>query len=278
MKKILLSLVLVALSLAGHAQLYISANVGGGIHNSTTTTSTRISIVKDSSFTQTVTAPKTTSFTGGLKVGYKFLDRYEVGVSGSYSIYNQTGMALDGGQMPLYDDSRAYLYTMTGSQDEKTTSFTIAPYIRVDVIKAGDVSLFIEASGFYTKTLDPEVTAHTILYAGTSAPKSADTLFTPDLNSTSYGARLTPGLSWQLNKYCGVDLYFDFLSFTYCVTNTHQTSYGYTYDFSGTGISKVRTTDTYVTETSDTYIGGALTGSPLLSDCNWVRVGFNFTF
>jgi len=275
MKKIFLSLILVALACVANAQLYLSANVGGGMSSISTSTTTKISIQCDSTYGPTVVeSPKVSSFVGGLKLGYKF-GRVQVGISGSYNIYNQKGLPLDSSLMPTYEDVPSM--KVTGNMDTRQDSYTIAPYVRVDAIKAGDIALFFELSGFYTATLNPKNTAHmTINVLG--AAKSSDTTFRQISNATSWGVRITPGMSWQLSKHCGIDLYLDFLNLAYTVTTSHNETYTFEPVYDGPLFKGYKKTNTYNETEKSTYIGGALTGTPLLSDRNWVRVGFNFTF
>jgi hypothetical protein len=99
-------------------------------------------------------------------------------------------------------------------------------------------------------------------------------------SSTSYGVRITPGLSWQLTKHCGIDLYLDFLSLAYSHAKTLNTKLDYNFRVSGSGSVTYDYTATTTTSTT-TQWGGGLTGTPLLTEQgvnNWVRVGFNFTF
>lgn len=286
MKRILLTLALAVLTLSANAQFFISANVGGNKFSGTTLTHTQISVVADIEYSDTSFLESTTSFTGGLKAGYKF-GKAQVGVAGSYSMYNSIHQPLDPTLVPIIGNIMPN-WVSSGEMSSHGSSFTVAPYFRYDVLTAGDVSLFIELSLFYTQMQNPTIdTAKVDNHMEVNGVPVVTSYFTWDTvgalvprNSTTYGARVTPGLTWQLSKHCGIDLYLDFLSLAYSQTKSIDTRLDYNFRVSGTGTVTYDYTLTTV-NTSSTDFGGALTGTPLLTKQgvnNWVRVGFNFTF
>lgn len=278
MKKIVLTLVLAAFAFAANAQLVISANIGGSITSGNIHTNTHVTVVTDSTASTDIPMEKTTAYTAGLKVGYKF-GKFQAGVSGSYSASTIENQELDPTIVPIIGNSVS-TFTSTGQMSTKNASFTVAPYFRYDFLQAGDVSLFVELSGFYTKVMNPIISAeiHNVGPMGVTI----DTTFTNiprPLTSTSYGVNLVPGLSWQLSKNCGIDLYMDFLALAYSFTTTTRTDLEYSFKYSTQGLTYETDMTTYTT--NQTEMGAAITGTPLLTPLgvnNWVRVGFNFTF
>lgn len=278
MKKILLSLAFAAFAFAANAQLVVSANIGGTMTSGNIQVKSHVTEPVDSTAGPNITPlDKETSFTGGLKIGYKF-GRCQVGISGAYNMYTTTTVNLDPNLVPVMPTAAGMV--TTGTVITKGNSYTIAPYFRYDIIQTGDVSIFAELSGCYTKMNDPVVNA-TLHYSSTvpTRPIEMDTVITSPhpLNSTTIAVRVTPGLSWQLSKHCGIDLYLDFLSLAYAKTNTQRIDPKYSFDYA---TLKVTTEQTEVT-TEESRFGGALTGTPLLTELgenNWVRVGFNFIF
>ena len=105
-----------------------------------------------------------------------------------------------------------------------------------------------------------------------------DTTYTVDYNSTSFGAKIVPGMTWQLSEHCHVELYLDILAFTFdrSITNSITVSDEYT-QFEGQERILSRSTKT-TTESTTTDMGFGITGTPLLNNSNWVRVGFCYTF
>lgn len=278
MKKILLSLALAVFAFAANAQLVVSANIGGTMTSGNLQVKSHVTEPVDS-LAGPVTTPldKETGFTGGLKIGYKF-GRCQAGISGSYNMYSTTTVNLDPNLVPVMPAAAGMM--TTGTVVTKGSSYTIAPYFRYDIIQTGDVSIFAELSGCYTKMNDPIVNA-TLHYASIipTRPIEMDTVISSPhpLNSTTIAVRVTPGLSWQLSKHCGIDLYLDFLSLAYAKTNTQRIDPTYTFDYATLKVTMEQTE--IVTEES--RFGGAVTGTPLLTELgenNWVRVGFNFTF
>ena len=138
---------------------------------------------------------------------------------------------------------------------------------------------------FYTATLAPVIDeAHVYNYLITNPALniSLDTFAVPmPRTATTLGARILPGLTWQLNKNCGFELYLDFLSLAYTQTKSSRVDLKYSFDVSGMGeLQGVHYTAT-TTTTKTTDIKGGVTGTPLLTEQginNWVRAGFYLTF
>lgn len=279
MKKLVLTLVLAAFAFAANAQLVISANIGGSMSSGNTHTNTHVTVVTDSTASTDTPMEDVTSYTAGLKIGYKFAQKFQVGISGSYSYSLVENQLLDPSIVPMIGNSIA-TFTTIGTMSTKTSSFTVAPYFRYDFLQAGDVSLFVELNGYYAMVMNPVLNAevHNVGPMGVTI----DTTFTDitrPLSSTSFGVNVVPGLSWQLSKHCGIDIYMDFLALAYNVTKTTRTDINYTFSFSNMVLSYETDMTTYTTE--NTQMGAVITGTPLLTELganNWVRVGFNFSF
>jgi hypothetical protein len=167
-------------------------------------------------------------------------------------------------------------------------SFTVSPYFRYDILTAGDVALFVELHLFYSQMMNPTIDSVSVNnHMEMNGAPVITSYFTWDTasavvprNSTSYGVRVTPGLSWQLTNHCGIDLYLDFLSLAYTKINRTDTRLDYNFKVSGAGTVTYDYTATTI-NSSSTEWGGGLMGTPLLTEQgvnNWVRVGFNFTF
>lgn len=279
MKKIALTLVLATFAFAANAQLVISANIGGSMTSGNVHSSTHVTVVTDSTSTSDTPLEDVTAHTAGVKIGYKFAQKFQVGISGSYSASTTKNQPLDPTIVPMIGNSIP-TFTTTGTMSTKASSFTVAPYFRYDFLQAGDVSLFVELSGFYTKSLNPILNAE--IHNVGPMDVTIDTTFSNvprPLTSTSFGVSVVPGLSWQLSPHCGIDLYLDFLALAYTATTTVRTDIAYTFTYSNMVLSYETDKTTYTTE--QTEIGAAITGTPLLTSQgvnNWVRVGFNFTF
>jgi len=286
MKRILLTLALAVLALTANAQFFISANIGGNKISGSTYRHTQISVVADIEYDTTIMQESTTTFTGGLKAGYKF-GKAQVGVAGSYSMFNSLHQPLDPTLVPIISN---YIpnWVSFGEMSSHGSSFTVAPYFRYDIITAGDIALFVELDLFYSQMMNPTIDSVSVdNHMEVNGVPVVTSYFTWDTSnamiprsSTSYGVRITPGLSWQLTKHCGIDLYLDFLSLAYSHAKTLNTKLDYNFRVSGSGSVTYDYTATTTTSTT-TQWGGGLTGTPLLTEQgvnNWVRVGFNFTF
>ena len=276
MKRFILTLALAAFAYAANAQLFVSANIGGAMSSGNTNTVTHVTIVTDSTVVTDKPADKLNNFTGGLKVGYKF-GRIQVGVAGSYSMETVTRDGVDPTLIPVISTSG---FVTTGEVTTKSTAITVAPYVRFDIIQAGDVALFAELHGFYTMLQDPSVSGHVDIKKEGIDYRSYDTTFTQVMNGTSLGVQVIPGLSWQLSSHCSLDLYFDILSVAYAKSTMVSEQCQFNARITGANTYKLDETRTTVTSNT-TEISGGLTGTPLLTQLhsrNWVRVGFSFTF
>jgi hypothetical protein len=288
MKKILLSLALVALVGTANAQLVVSANIGGSMTSGTVNTYRHVTIVLDSTSNVDMPQESYTNFTGGLKVGYKF-GKAQAGIAGSYNMYTIENQKLDPSIIPIVGVYEGVNYGIvsvltTGGMETKGSSFTVAPYFRYDIIKAGDVAIFAELDLFYSRSNNPTIHAwESNVNQGVNWSLDLDSTFSRPMVTTSLGVSVVPGLSWQLTNNCGIDLYMDFLSLAYSKTTTVRMDNAYTFRMSAVGTVMQLQTNVVSTITTieDTQLGGGVTGTPLLTELgrnNWVRVGFNFTF
>lgn len=278
MKKIVLTLALAIFAFAASAQIVISANIGGSM----TSGNSYIRTVQEGGleFENYHTTPleATSSFVGGIKFGFQF-GKCQAGIAASYNQATLYNMPLDPTIVPILQNS-PYPFVTTGDMTIKNSAFTISPYFRYDIIKAGDVALFAELNILYTKSLAPVCTAsiHDSMIGGTYVHDTTGT-FPHPIDVTTLGVSVTPGLSWQLSKHCGIDLYLDFLALAYTQTTTIRTDFEYSFIMSGT-TPKVEYKQIEST-LEEKHFGAAITGTPLLTSLganNWVRVGFNFTF
>lgn len=282
MKKIVLTLALAIFAFAANAQLIISANIGGSSTSGSTFTQTKVTGGLEYTASDIVPLEKYNTITAGLKIGYQF-GRCQAGISGAYTQTTGYNLPLDGTIVPILENANipGMFITTTGSMMQKNPAITISPYFRYDIIKAGDVALFAEIDILYSKTLTPTCWAHIYDSSATSMfTHDTSAYFPHPMSTTTIGASIVPGLSWQLSKHCGIDLYLDFLAFAYQQATTIRTDMEYSFHFLG-GSQLITEYTEIVTTTKEQQIGAAITGTPLLTSLganNWVRVGFNFSF
>ncbi|MBO4599911.1 MAG: hypothetical protein J5641_04145 [Bacteroidales bacterium] len=284
MKKIVLIFALVVFAFAANAQLVISANIGGSMTSGTVNTYRHVTIVLDSTSNVDLPMEKHSNFTGGLKIGYKF-GKAQVGIAASYNTYSIENQVLDPTIIPIIGVYNGVNYGIasvltTGGMSTKGSSFTVAPYFRYDVLKAGDVAIFAELDLFYSRSNNPTITAHEDNTNPIGFALTLDSTFSRPMVSTSLGVSVVPGLSWQLSDNFGIDLYLDFLSLAYSKTTTVRMDNDYQFRLIN-GVQLMTNVVTTITTIEESQFGGGLTGTPLLTELgrnNWVRVGFNFTF
>lgn len=315
MKKILLTIALITCAVAGQAQFVVSMHLNGirPTYNQSTDYSTlyhqynveveyppndpshpiyHFNGYNDSVVTsqQQYDADKYIALGGGLKIGYQ-VQRLQFGISGNFNWHYTTAdqdaarylRANPNCDINVLKQQAGLPDTMileqyTGWLKEYYTSFTIAPYVRFEMLQAGDIALFVEANGFFSKVNKPKHHDYLDWYHK-EMHHSIDTTFDVDHSTISYGALVTPGLSWQLSPHCLVDLYFDFLAIGYRYTKETTVDVYDEYDYTATPRVLSRRT-TVTTTVEDTHLGFDLQAAPM-SNRNyhtWVRVGFSYTF
>lgn len=298
MKKILLTFAFIALITTVNAQFVVSAHLGGN-YATGSITPTQTEHVGFSDITgndtvyyidnDTITMPNPLNVSAGLKFGYQ-IGRLQVGISGAYSLshYKQEMSPTQYySYLSEYSDSPFFIVKpnkipdikdWTGWYKYQQTSFTIAPYLRYELIQMGDVAFFLELSGYYTRTFQAKRQDY-VDFEWLEMRHTIDSSYRIPDSSTSLGVKLTPGLSWQLDPHCYIDLYLDVLAFSYDKT-THIHSHTYeTWDVIAEPNVIARREETTTTTTS-TFMGFDFNGLPGHSTANrsWIRVGFNYTF
>lgn len=312
MKKTLLTIALLACAVTGQAQFVVSMYLNGSkpTASSTTDYSTlyrqynyeientpagvtyRFIGYTDSTATdqEQFEGDKYLALGGGAKIGYQ-IQRLQFGISGSFN-WHHTSADQDAARymsnnpycnvfmlkkQASFPDS-AILEDYVGWFKEYYTSWSIAPYVRYELVQAGDLALFVEANGFFSKVNKPH--HHDYLdWTYREMHGTIDTAFDIDHSTTSFGALVTPGLSWQVSPNCLVDLYFDCLALGYRKIKDVTVTVVDEYDETASPRVLSRRTTTTVTNES-TNIGFDLNAAPMANRnyATWVRVGFSYTF
>lgn len=298
MKKILFTLVLIALASTASAQFVVSAQLGGSYAFGSTTPDATFQGYStftgaDTTYmvpTDTLKHDNPLYLTAGFKFGYQ-IGRLQVGLAASFA-WSHLRSSMSPSQFNLNHIMPDHLNPMTpggviydapyvdyeGWYVQRRSQFTIAPYLRYELIQLGDVAFFLELSGYYTRISQPVRHDYADWYRF-EMHTTIDTTYHILDSATSLGAKITPGLNWQLTPHCHVDLYLDVLAFTFDRTTHINTDIIDEYiSTSGTPTLASRTTTTVTTKTTD--IGFGVNGSKWLSPTgrNWVRVGFSYTF
>lgn len=281
MKKILLTIALLAIAVVSQAQFTASLHLGGSVYKGSASiesqTRNNDTIIVDPVINDTMGTP--ISLTGGLKFGYQF-GRFQAGITGSYTWNhfesNMTPEEYAVVNIASFKPDKPH-DKWTGWYKQKYTAYTIAPYFRCDLINFGDVTLFAELDLYYSKVNSPERQDFVDWYQF-EMHCTLDTNYVIERNSVSLGAKIVPGMTWQLSGHCAIELYFDFMAFAYDKTTNNSVVVVDEYTEVG-GYRDLARRTTTTTEEAVTELGFGVTGSPLLNNNrNWVRVGFNYTF
>lgn len=295
MKKILFILALTALAATSNAQFVVSVQLGGSYSlGSVTPTSTFVGInpatLSDTTYivpSDTLTLANPLNLTGGFKFGYQ-TGRLQFGIAASFTWshyrsdmgpneFNQNSIVPDH-RNPILAIPGRPLDNYVGWYTQHQSSFTISPYLRYEVIQAGDIAFFLELDGFYTHTFQP-IRHDYADWECVELHNTIDTTYHIKDSSYSMGAKIIPGMSWQLTPHCYIDLYFDMLSLSY-EHNVHKTTTIFEEYTAASGTPTLaQTTVTNTTVTTNNFgflVAGINSLNPI--NQNWVRIGFSYTF
>ena len=290
MKKVLFIFAFISIAALANAQFVVSAQLGGSYFNGSSSSEfIHQTLSPDTGNDTTIYGRSdTTNFdkpltlTGGIKIGYQ-TRKMQFGIAASFSfshLYAEQSAAEYYAANPnteIVNPAIAVRYKdYEGWYKQYRTSYSIIPYIRYELIQLGDLTFFAELNGYFTKVNN--ATHHDFLdWYYREMHNTIDTTFVIPETSVSLGAKIIPGISWQLSPHCYIDLYLDVLAFTFDYTTLYKRTVIDEYDY--TTLPRVLARRTTIDETTTTTeMGFAVTGSPLLTNRNWVRVGFNYTF
>ncbi|MBQ3983636.1 MAG: hypothetical protein II633_07670 [Bacteroidales bacterium] len=292
MKKIILIITLMTLAATANAQFVVSAQLGGSYSLGSTMPSATFYGHTPSGADSIAPIPMDTlnhqnplGLTLGFKFGYQ-TGRLQFGIAASYSfshLYSDM-MPSEFNQNHILPEYRNPLKPTNPNVDyegwftQHQSSFMVAPYVRFEAIQVGDVAFFLEFNAYYSHVFQPIRHDFADWYCF-DMHHTIDTTYHVQDSSHSLGAKIIPGLSWQLSPNCFIDLYFDVLAISFDMT-VHQNKeiideYIFT---SGTPTLANRT---IVNTTNSTVnLGYMAKGiSPLNpASNNWVRIGINYTF
>ncbi len=286
MKKILLTLALFSLASIASAQFVVSAQLGGSFSQGS---SAFESVYQgpspltgdDTVITQTGGGDfdKPLALSAGVKIGYQ-TGKMQFGLAARFSFNRLYGNQNAEDYIANNPNTEAIDHrpvdTLFGYFTQYRTGFSIAPYVRYELIQLGDIAFFAELNAYYTRANHSH--RHDFLdWTRREMHYTIDTSLSIPESSVSIGAKITPGLSWQISPHCSIDLYLDIIAFSFDHTVLSKRTIIDEYDYTTTPRVLGRRTTIDVTATSNT-LGFAVSGSTLLPERNWVRVGFNYTF
>ena len=286
MKKILLTLALLLSVQLVHAQFVVSAQLGGAFSQGHSTFESRYdgpspltgqdtSIIDTGSYSPN----KPISFSIGAKIGYQ-MGKLQFGIAGMFG-YSRTSGTFTIEEFNLRHPTFDFAYqrlnppydSLTGNFSQYRTHFSITPYLRYELIQMGDLAFFAEVDGYFSKV--NTANRHERLDF-----VEVDRFIACDRE----GCCLFSGRSchcdgqaeaFQTGKRAGYCV--SFFAFSCDYTTLSKTTVIEEYDYTTTPRVLSRVT-TYEMTAHSNEIGFAVNGSPLQSNRNWVRVGFNYTF
>ena len=257
MKKIALLFAAVAFMTAANAQLVVGLQ--GGYHQQKDINS----LNEDYSFTS--------SYVGGLRVGYMITPKLYVGVAGGIlGENNKDYIALDSAALtgmlhPIKEHSYA----------DKRSGWTVSPQVRYEFLKYGNMHFHLLLQGTYSSL---GYTNRTESYYWVSYPNPNEYWeqdpYDDSISCKSWSVSLRPTLTYEFSKHLSAELSLDFLCIGYASETTHYDVTSVTDETTG-----ITTAIEPYTTTRNTFYGGLNT---LMETLRWespmLRLGFNWTF
>ena len=213
MKKILLTIALVAFAFAANAQFVVGGQIGyttdgNNTHNENIAgpTSTITHIPGDQFLNQ-----NSSSLTILPKIGYNLNDKMQVGVAFGLTwnkIVDYSG----------YVAQYAAIEDFEGWQRTTNTEVKFIPYFRYNITQFGGFTLFCEAQLGLTLGMNPKIRDYHSAYSlgGIDVPEADVDLREGRKDTyTNFDLTVVPGLNYKFNEKISADLYIDLLGLGY---------------------------------------------------------------
>ncbi|MBR1799055.1 MAG: hypothetical protein IJ789_05025 [Bacteroidales bacterium] len=255
MKKILMLVVAVVSMLVAQAQVVVGLQGGYYTENKTNTFNADYD--------------KTTSWLGGLQLGYQITPKLYVGVMGSY-ISNTTDFRYEHDSIHIDLRAHSAFVDMWKTVDDHQflstrTGWTVAPIVRYEVVRYGNMHLNILLQGDITSLGYTTVTERYVKPFEHNELEDFDAI-QDSIGYFSWGVSLRPTLTYEFSKHLSAELSLDVLSVGYVSEDIK-------YDNGG-----VRTSEPYKDHISRMYAGLNMMRQALKWENPMLRLGFNYTF
>lgn len=207
---------------------------------------------------------KTSTWLGGLQVGYMVTPKLYVGIMGGYMGLNKDTMTTQidtvfEGMNRSFDNFR-HLYKQNG--------WVVAPQVKYELFKYGNMHFNLLLQGTIRSLGYTNMTESYNSFRNNHEYIEMDPV-DDSISYFSWGVSLRPTLTYEFSKHLNAELSLDFLSVGYVSEKTKYESQSHTID--GTEVPDVRT-KTCLYAGLNTLMETLKWESPML------RLGFNYTF
>lgn len=206
MKKLFLTIAISFMALAANAQIIIGGNIGFGMTNGNTVTTTTIGGTET---TVTVDNPSTSNFYIMPKIGFGINEKMSAGIILGYSTTTATR---------FLNAAPIGATNYEGWRKVTNNSINITPYFRYNAASLNNFTLFCEAA--LPIAISPETAIknyESYDLAGNHVETNVDN---KGAKQTSFGITVTPGLNYALNSHLSMDIYFNAIGLGYITTKT----------------------------------------------------------
>ena len=253
MKRMVLTVAAVALSVCANAQLVVGLQ--GGYHSQSNT----VSWGDDHQ--------NSTAWLGGLQLGWQITPKWYVGVMGGY-MASGIDRLQDYDTLPFYS-ARSNVPIEEHRLGSERPGWTVRPVVRYEIMKYGNMHLNLMLQGSIASmgyaTLNESFVTPTINsreYIESDPVKDSISTF-------SWGVSLRPTLTYEFSTHLSAELSLDFLSVGYAQSQEKHDAEFHTVDGE-------RVADVYHSRTL--YAGLNSLMETLRWESPMLRLGFNYTF
>ena len=250
MKKVVFAIAAMCIGYVVNAQVFLGGNLSLGISNSYNNST---NVVGSTTSESSWDGPKNLNFIFTPNLGYKFNDKWAIGVIGGFDMGKHRVVVTTPDEGTNWVDYRKETITTS-------TSWQVSPYFRYATAHYGKLSFFMEYSFPFVWNTPDKIYTEIDYNIGEKHTHIENNIDSP-IKSFSWGISIVPGFNYAINGHCSMDLYVDVLKLAY--KHTRTTNY-----MEGENWSKE-----VKTYGNDFYIGiNSLANSSLF------RLGFTYTF
>lgn len=215
MKKVLLTIALVAFAITANAQYVLGGSVGFNHTGGSITYHGDGPAHPDWHYPGPNNNVKTSSFTFAPKLGYQLNDKMQIGLQIGFISYSETDYNPSGSNFDIY---YATIDGFEGWEKNSYKEFYIAPYFRYNIAKFGKFTFFCEGEarlGFYPRAKSHFYNTSVVDGLGNEVLAPVDNEVIYDGKAKDLLISIVPGLNYSLTSNISFDLYIDLFGISY---------------------------------------------------------------
>lgn len=215
-----MTIALAAFAIAANAQFIVGGNLG---FNMSSGTSVETNILITGTRTEEIPVPKIMNLSIAPKFGYQLTDNMAAGIIVGYTMGTSNRTITTPVDITfIAQNASGNMTEYSGNIKSNTSTISIEPFFRYNLIEFNDLVLFLEASvPINIHPLEKTMRHEEGTYGGKKHTIDVETL---DNAWNSYGVSITPGLSYLFNENLSMDIYINACNIAYTLTQTDNST------------------------------------------------------